>query len=219
MGANAGLAASRRSAPPARRAVISPLLANIYLDPLDVLMAERGYRMVRYADDFVILCRSREEADEALALVGSWVTENGLTLHPEKTHVGDCTVVGEGFEFLGYRFEAGRRFVRKKSLNKLEDSIRAKTGRCRGVSLATAIADLNPMLRGWFNFFKQAHHTTFADLDGFIRRRLRSMLLKHKKRSHIGFGTLIHKTWPNAFFANAGLFALHTAWQSARRSR
>ena len=109
MDANAGLAASRRSAPPARRAVISPLLANIHLDPLDVLMAERGYRMVRYADDFVILCRSREEADEALALVGSWVTENGLTLHPEKTHVGDCTVVGEGFEFLGYRFEAGRR--------------------------------------------------------------------------------------------------------------
>ena len=101
--------------------MISPLLANIYLDPLDVLMAERGYRMVRYADDFVILCRSREEADTALAEVAAWVSENGLTLHPEKTHVGDCRIPGQGFEFLGYRFEAGRRFVRKKSMNKLKD--------------------------------------------------------------------------------------------------
>ena len=119
----------------------------------------------------------------------------------------------------GYRFEAGRRFVRKKSLNKLKDSIRAKTGRARGVSLERAIADLNPLLRGWFGYFKQAHPTTFADIDGFVRRRLRSMLLKQKKRSHIGFGTLIHKTWPIAFFAAAGLFALQPAWQSARRSR
>ena len=200
-------------------AVISPLLANIYLDPLDVLMAGRGYRMVRYADDFVILCRSREEADAALAEVRAWVAEAGLTLHPEKTHVGDCRQPGQGFEFLGYRFEAGRRFVRKKSLSKLKDKIREKTGRCGGVSLEQEIAELNPVLRGWFGYFKQAHHTTFTDVDGFIRRRLRSMLLKQKKKRHIGFGTLIHKTWPNAFFANAGLFALHTAWQSARRSR
>ena len=119
----------------------------------------------------------------------------------------------------GYRFEAGKRFVRKKSLNKLKDSIRAKTGRCGGVSLERVIADLNPVLRGWFGTFKQAHPTTFADIDGFVRRRLRSMLLKQQKKSHIGFGTLIHKTWPNAFFANAGLFALKTAWQSARQPR
>ena len=119
----------------------------------------------------------------------------------------------------GYRFEAGKRFVRKKSLNKLKDSIRAKTGRCGGVSLERVIADLNPVLRGWFGTFKQAHPTIFADIDGFVRRRLRSMLLKQQKKSHIGFGTLIHKTWPNAFFANAGLFALQAAWHSARRSR
>ena len=81
-------------------AVISPLLANIYLDPLDRLMAERGYRMVRYADDFVILCRSREEADAALDLVRYWVADNGLTLHPTKTHVGDCRQPGQGFEFV-----------------------------------------------------------------------------------------------------------------------
>ena len=136
----------------ARRAVISPLLANIYLDPLDRLLAERGYRMVRYADDFVILCRSREEADAALDLVRCWVTDNGLTLHPTKTHVGDCRLPGQGFEFVmpkacfqhdGYRFEDGRRFVRKKSMDKLKDKIREKTKRTCGQSLAVVIADLN----------------------------------------------------------------------------
>jgi RNA-directed DNA polymerase len=200
-------------------AVISPLLANIYLDPLDKLMAGRGYHMVRYADDFVILCRTREAADAALAEVRAWVAGNGLTLHPSKTHVGECRVPGQGFEFLGYRFEAGRRFVRKKSLDKLKDSIRAKTGRNRGVSLARVIADLNPVLRGWFGYFKQAHPSTFVMLDKMIRRRLRSLLMKQNKRSHFGFGHSLHRRWPNAFFANAGLFAFHTAWQSARRSR
>jgi RNA-directed DNA polymerase len=95
-------------------AVISPLLANIYLHPLDERMAARGYRMVRYADDFAVLCRSREEADAALAEMRAWVADNGLRLHPNKTHVGDCRQYGERFEFLGYRFEAGKRFVRKK---------------------------------------------------------------------------------------------------------
>ena len=200
-------------------AVISPLLANIYLDPLDKVVAERGYRMVRYADDFVILCRSREEADAALVEVRAWVNENGLTLHPEKTHVGDCRIPGQGFEFLGYRFEAGKRFVRKKSMDKLKDSIRDKTRRTCGQSLERVIAELNPVLRGWFGYFKQAHPTTFIDLDGFIRRRLRSLLAKQNKRTHVGFSVNIHRLWPNAFFANAGLFALQASWQSARRSR
>ena len=159
-------------------AVISPLLADIYLDPLDKLMAAQCFRMVRYADDFVVLCKSREDADGALAEIQAWVTANGLTLHPTKTHVGDCRIPGHGFEFLGYRFEAGRRFVRKKSLAKLKDKIREQTGRCRGVSLEQVIADLNPVLRGWFGYFKQAHPTTFADVDGFIRRRLRSIIAR-----------------------------------------
>ena len=133
--------------------------------------------------------------------------------------VGDCRTPGEGFEFLGYRFEAGRRFVRKKSLNKLKDSIRNKTRRTCGKSLTHVIADLNPMLRGWFGYFKQAYRTTFKDLDGFIRRRLRSLLLKQNKRTHAGFSRDVHRLWPNAYFANAELFALHTAWQSARRPR
>ncbi len=200
-------------------AVLSPLLANIYLHPLDAAMAERGFRMVRYGDDFVILTRTRAEADEALALVQTWVTVNGLTLHPTKTHVGDCGQPGQGFEFLGYRFEAGRRFVRKKSLTKLKDKIRDKTGRSRGVSLKRVIADLNPVLRGWFGYFKHAHHHTLATLDGFIRRRLRAFLRKQQRRPGQGICRDDHRRWPKAFFADEGLFALHTAWVSARQSR
>jgi RNA-directed DNA polymerase len=200
-------------------AVISPLLANIYLDPLDKLMAARGYRMVRYADDFVILCRTREAADAALGEVRAWVEANGLTLHPEKTHVGDCRVPGQGFEFLGYRFEAGRRSVRKKSLDKLKDTIRERTRRTRGDSLDVVIADLNRVLRGWFGYFKLAQSRTFIDLDKLIRRRLRALLRKQEKRPGIGRTVDDQKRWPNAYFADAGLFALHTAWRTARQSR
>lgn len=200
-------------------AVISPLLANIYLHPLDELMAVRGYRMVRYADDFVVLCKSREEAEAALAEIRAWVAENGLHLHAGKTHIGDCRKVGEGFEFLGYRFEAGRRFVRKKSLDRFKDTIRQKTRRTRGDSLERIVKDLNRTLRGWFAYFKHAHPRTFIVLDGFIRRRLRALLRKQEKRT--GFGATLndHQRWPNAFFAHAGLLALHTAWQTARPSR
>ena len=113
-------------------AVISPLLANIYLDPLDLLMEQSGYRMVRYADDFVILCRTAEEAEAALRQVSAWTTANGLTLHPDKTRIGDCRQPGQGFDFLGYRFESGHRFVRKKSLKAFKDKVRAKTRRSRG---------------------------------------------------------------------------------------
>ena len=200
-------------------AVISPLLANIYLHPVDELMAARGYRMVRYADDFVVLCKSREQANAALATIRAWVAANGLRLHPSKTHVGDCLVKGQGFEFLGYRFEAGQRFVRKKSLNRLKDTIRAKTRRSRGDSLERIIADLNQTLRGWFRYFRHAHPRTFIVLDKFIRRRLRAVLRKQDKRPGFGATHDDHQRWPTAFFANAGLLALHTAWQDARYSR
>jgi RNA-directed DNA polymerase len=191
--------------------VLSPLLANIYLDPLDRLMAARGFRMVRYADDFVILCATPGEAEEALAVVGAWVAENGLMLHPDKTHVGDCRQPGQGFEFLGYRFEAGRRLVRKKSLGKLKDAIRSKTRRTRGDSLAVIVADLNRTLRGWFQYFKHARASTFTGLDGFVRRRLRSLLRRQEKRPGFGRNLDDHHRWPNLFFADAGLFAMTTA--------
>ncbi len=200
-------------------AVISPLLANVYLHPLDELMAARGYRMVRYADDFVVLCRSREQADAALAEIRAWVAENGLRLHPNKTHVGDCLATGQGFEFLGYRFEAGRRFVRKKSWHRIKDTIRTKTRRKRGDSLERIIADLNRTLRGWFRYFQHAHPRAFIVLDKFIRRRLRAVLRRQAHRPGFGATCDDHRLWSNAFFANAGLLALHTAWQNARYSR
>jgi RNA-directed DNA polymerase len=200
-------------------AVISPLLANIYLHPLDEAMAARGHRMVRYADDFVVLCESREAADAALALIQGWTARNGLRLHPGKTRVGDCRQPGEGFDFLGYRFEAGRRFVRKKSLARFKDSIRARTPRTRGHSLARIVDDLRPVLRGWFGYFKHAHPTTFVRMDKFVRRRLRAVLRKQARRPGSGRALADHRRWPNAFFAQAGLFALHTAWLAARHSR
>src|SRR6202165_4767804 len=200
-------------------AVISPLLANIYLHPLDQWMAARGYRMVRYADDFVVLCKSREEAEAALAEVVAFVKDNGLRLHPDKTHIGDCRNPGEGFDFLGYRFEAGRRLVRKKSLTRLKDRIRVKTRRTRGDSLACIIVDLNRTLRGWFGYFKHAHPRTFIVLDKFVRRRLRAILRKQEKRPGFGRCRADHQRWPNAFFASLGLFTLSTARYQARRPR
>jgi RNA-directed DNA polymerase len=200
-------------------AVISPLLANLYLHPLDVLLNGKGLHMVRYADDFVVLCRSRDEAEAALALIRGWVEANGLSLHPEKTHVGDCRQPGEGFEFLGYRFEAGQKWVRKKSLDRFKDKVREKTRRTRGDSLACIIANLNPMLRGWFGYFKHAHKWTFAGLDSFVRRRLRAILRKQEKRSGFGRCRADQTRWTNDFFAKEKLFALHTAWQVASDSR
>jgi len=200
-------------------AVISPLLANIYLAPLDAQMAADGYRMVRYADDFVVLCRSQEEAEAALASIQEWVAQNGLRLHPDKTHVVDCRRSAQGFEFLGYRFARGRRYVRKKSLTRLKGKIREKTRRTCGQSLSRIIDALNPILRGWFGYFKHASRNTFERLDKFIRRRLRAILRKQEKRPGLGLAWADQIRWPNAYFANAGLFALHTAWQAARHPR
>ena len=200
-------------------AVISPLLANLYLHPLDLLMEQNGWRMVRYADDFVILCRTEAEARDALRQVEAWVAENGLTLHPDKTRVGDSRQLGQGFEFLGYRFEAGRRLVRKKSLKALKDKVRARTIRSRGDSLERIIGDLNPVLRGWFGYFKHATPALYGVLDGFVRRRLRAILRKQDKRPGIGRCEADHRRWPNAFFAAHGLFTLRTAFEQARHSR
>src|SRR5260370_28818017 len=182
-------------------AVISPLLANLYLHPLDLLMEESGARMVRYADDFVILCRREDEALAALRQVAAWVAINGLTLHPDKTRVGDSRQPGQGIDFLGYRFEAGRRLGRKKSLKALQDKVRRVTTRSPGDSLERIIAELNPMLRGAFGYLQHARPPLFGVLDGFVRRRLRALLRKQQKRPRIARGQADHHRWPNAFFA------------------
>jgi len=194
---------------------ISPLLSNIYLDPLDHLMAQQGFEMVRYADDFVILCRSPEDAARALAVVQAWTAEAGLKLHPEKTKIVDATTTA--FDFLGYRFDRGRRFPRPKSMQKLKDAIRAKTKRTSGESLPKIINDLTPRLRGWFEYFKHSHRYTFNALDSWIRMRLRSILRKRLGKKGRGRGS-DHQRWPNKFFAERGLYSLKTAHKLACQS-
>jgi RNA-directed DNA polymerase len=186
--------------------VISPLLANVYLDPLDHQMEQAGYAMVRYADDFVILCRSQAEAQAALAAVTAWVTEAGLTLHPEKTRVVDATQRG-GFDFLGYHFERGLKWPRAKSLTKLRERLRAKTPRLDGRSLRAIVADVNGTLRGWYGYFQHSQANVFAAVDGYVRRRLRSVLEKRRGRTRQGLGAA-HQRWPNEWFARRGLLSL-----------
>jgi RNA-directed DNA polymerase len=194
--------------------VISPLLANVYLDPLDHQMEARGRSMVRYADDFVILCRSQAEAEAALGEVREWVAAAGLTLHPEKTRIVDASQAG-GFDFLGYHFERGMKWPRKKSLQKLKDTVRAKTGRLNGNSMETIIAELNRSLRGWYAYFQHSKSTTFNTVDGYVRRRLRSILEKRRGRTRHGYGRS-QQRWTNDWFARRGLFSLETEHEWTR---
>ncbi len=204
-----GLAAWTPESGTPQGAVISPLLANLYLNPLDHLMAAKGCEMVRYADDFVILCRTREEAETALAMVREWVTQAGLTLHPEKTRIVN---EAEGFDFLGYHFEGGKRWPRQKSMGKFRDGIREVTRRANGKSMDEIIARLNPKLRGWYGYFKHSRKSTFITLDGWIRRRLRTIL---KKRNRCGGWATTRedsRRWPNGCFHGWGLFSLYAAY-------
>jgi len=197
-------------------AVISPLLSNIYLDPLDKLMESEGYEMVRYADDMVILCKTRAGAEKALHRLKTWTEEAKLTLHPEKTCIVDSTQRG-GFDFLGYHFERGYRWPSKKSMNKFKDKIRITTRRTNGHSMTRIIERLEPILRGWFEYFKHSHKTTFTRIDPWIRLRLRSILRKRHGGKGRGRGK-DHNKWPNAYFAELGLFSIYEAWKSARQS-
>ena len=189
-------------------AVISPLLANLYLNPLDHLMAEAGFEITRYADDFVVMCRSREDADRALAKIGQWVEDNGLMLHPTKTKVVDSQT--EGFDFLGYTFRGRFRLPRKKSLDKLKEAVRAKTKRTNGTSLKWIVGSLSDTLQGWFGYFRHCFWNVYTDLDGWVRMRLRSILRKRAGRTGRGRGDDHHR-WPNKYFAEYGLFSLETA--------
>jgi RNA-directed DNA polymerase len=192
-------------------AVVSPLLANIYLNPLDHLMEDKGYNMIRYADDFVVLCKTKEEARRALKVINDWVKNAGLRLHPEKTKLVDATERG-GFDFLGYHFERGYRWPRKKSGQKLKDSIRNKTPRGYGNSLEKCISEVNATLEGWFEYFKHSRPRTFPNLDSWIRMRLRSILRRRAGREGRGRGK-DHQRWPNSYFQKRGLFSLVEAYR------
>lgn len=198
-------------------AVISPLLANIYLDPLDHLMASQGGDMVRYADDFVVMCASEEEARNTLEQIQQWVNSVGLVLHPTKTRIVDASQKG-GFDFLGYHFERGMRWPRKKSFDKLKEAIREKTPRQSGKSMNQIVADVNRTLRGWYAYFKHSQKSAFGDTDSWIRGRLRAIL---RRRNHLRGWVRMrdHKLWPNAYFTNLGLFSMATVRAQQSRSR
>lgn len=186
--------------------VISPLLANIYLNPLDHKMARAGYEMVRYADDFVVLCRSEAEAQRALELIAAWVQQAGLRLHPEKTRIVDATQKG-GFDFLGYHFERGMRWPRKKSMEKLKDRLRERIPRNSGLATREIIRQVNRTLHGWFNYFQHSKSNVFGTVDGFVRRRLRSLMERRHGRRNGGYG-MAQQRYPNAWFTKRGLVCL-----------
>jgi RNA-directed DNA polymerase len=195
--------------------VISPLLANIYLNPLDWLLKAAGVEMVRYADDIVVLCQSRAEAETTLEQIRGWMNEAGLTLHPQKTRIVDMSGAGGHFDFLGYRFWRSRsgnlsRLIRPKSLQKLRAQLKMLTPRTSGHSMEAIIALINPILRGWYGYFKQAATHELKTLDAWVRNRLRGILRKRRKRTGRARRT-DNRSWHNCYFDENGLLNLRQA--------
>jgi RNA-directed DNA polymerase len=195
-------------------AVISPMLANLYLNGLDHLMAQGGWEMTRYADDFIVMCRTEAQAQQALETITKWVQGAGLQLHPTKTRIVDAAVKG-GFDFLGYHFErysnsGGKKWPRKKSELKLDEAIREKTGRLRPGSIEMIIAEINPTLKGWYAYFRESSFNSLAATDSWVRQRLRSILRRRQKRRGISKGRE-NVEIPNQWFAERGLFSMAKA--------
>ena len=201
-------------------AVISPLLANVYLHPVDLAMRQAGFRLVRYADDMVVLCRTKEEAEAALSRLGELIEGRGLQLHPDKTRIAHL-MERPGFQFLGYVFYDKYRDPRSSSRGKLRASIRMKTKQTNGSSFVEIIASLNATLRGWYNYFKfcSANSWAWPQIDQWVRYRLRAILDKRRKgdrRKRRGRGHA-HYRWPNAYFTEHGLFSLVSAVKLVRQ--
>ena len=189
--------------------VVSPWLSNLVLDVLDKALEERGWRHVRYADDFVVLTRTREEAEDALAYVKEVLGRLQLSLHETKTRLTDFS---QGFEFLGYRLRRNRLGIRPKSLERFKDRVRALTRRQQGRNVEAVLADLNPVLRGWSGYFGVAEVTRrFTKLDGWIRMRIRAFRFQRRCRND---------NWrlANVRLAKWGLLSLHQCRPSYRLS-
>ena len=202
--------------------VISPLLANIYLNELDHLLIQKGVHPTRYADDLVVLCDNEHQAKEVLEYINNWMNKNGLTLHPDKTKVIDMNQPNATVDFLGYTFKRtvkGRliRFPRQKSMKRFRGSIKAITKRTSGKSLTETIKEINRIARGRYNYFSDSISNTFDETDGFVRRRLRAILLKRRRTPRFGTGEA-HRLWPNKFFADKGLYSMKAASSSASHS-
>jgi RNA-directed DNA polymerase len=183
--------------------VISPLLANIYRHVLDTEVTRRGVgELVRYADDGVVLCRFAVQARAALEAVREILASLGLELHPGKTKVVDLREGREGLDFLGCHFHArtpGRLWEQKRivryylhrwpsqqAMKRLRGKVRDQTGRNRaGVKdIRDVIADLNPLLRGWGNYFRTGNAAVkFRQADRYVTWRLQRLLIKKRGRN------------------------------------
>jgi RNA-directed DNA polymerase len=200
-----------------------PLLANIYLNPLDWLMSQKGLEMVRYADDMVILCESATKAQEAYEILREWMTQAGLELHPQKTKIVDMGQPKASFEFLGYRFFRSehdgkiKRYIRPRSVKKIKRQIKPMTKRTNGKSLKAIIARVNPVMRGVYGYFAQAAEASLEALDGWMRGRLRSILRHRSNRRGRARGK-DHQRWPNHYFEELGLYSLKKAQEEAYAS-
>jgi RNA-directed DNA polymerase len=204
-------------------AVLSPLLANIYMHEFDRQMLQAGYGVIRYADDFVVTCGTQKEAEEARQTAEQILKGLGLELHPEKTRVLDTRTTR--FQFLGYEFfprEGKRpgRQPRPSSRKKMHDAVRQKTPRNAGKPLREIIREMNPTLRGWFGYFRYSFWNVFSDMDGFVRRRLRSILRKQKKQRGSAKNWGDNARYPNKYFADLKLYTLEQAHErDAQRRR
>jgi RNA-directed DNA polymerase len=205
--------------------VISPLLANIYLHVLDTEFSRRGLgELVRYADDGVVLCRSAAQARAALDAIKDILASLGLELHPDKTKAVDLREGREGLDFLGCHFHArmsGRlweqkriiryylhRWPSQRAMKRLRDKVRARTGRNRAGAkdIREVIADLNPILRGWGNYFRTGNAAAkFRQADDYVVQRLRSLMIKKRGRNlHAGQAD----AWTEEWFNGHGLYRL-----------
>ena len=176
--------------------VASPLWSNVFLTPFDRAMTEAGFRLTRWADDFVVLCATKAEAERALQLAQRFLREElGVELHAQKTRI---VHVRQGFEFLGYKIKRGKGYKlpaskrrsgtnrqnlyvipREKSVNRFRDQIRQLTRRKAPVTLPEMIDQINPVIRGWGNYYRKAHvRQLFNRLDRWVERRLYSFLAK-----------------------------------------
>jgi RNA-directed DNA polymerase len=159
---------------------ISPLIGNVILNYSDWKLEQAGYKFVRYADDMVILCKTQEQAETALAFVVEILADLGLECSPEKTKISTLT---EGFQFLGFNVNSKGVTIREKSREKFEDKIKKITMRCHNLD-AKVIEELNLVIRGTVNYFFTKTKNYFFRIDKWIRTRLRSMKYKSKSWNH-----------------------------------
>ena len=163
----------------------------------------------------VVLCRDREKARGALETIRQWMGPAGLSLHPTKTRVVEMTEPGRRFDFLGYRFWRTRgagikRLVRPKSKKKLRAAIKPQTRRTNGESMEAIAQNLQPVLRGWYGYFKHAHADVLKEMDGWVRGRLRAILRQRRGGRGRGRGNNHHR-WRNRYFDTRGFFSLEAA--------